>query len=119
MLTVAIQAFSIDSGIPHLVDLAARNIPVLLLDSTERAITLTTRDKGNTQLSIESDSFPCISLERVKKMKIVNHTLTLEGRMEILKIAEEMIERNWKAHMKHGVGGVGHFFKHLLKVPFG
>ena len=106
--SIAIQTHVVDAGLAHLVELASRNIPVLLLDTVERAIT-TQRDflrgqKPFTQLAREADSFPVITRERLEAITIDDDDgVTLDGRNELLDIAMELIERKWAVQIKHGV----------------
>jgi hypothetical protein len=104
--SIAIQSHMADLGIATLNELAARNIPVFLLDSTERAITLqrSLQTGGmHTRLAEESDAFPLVSRSRLKKLRTVGDSLTFEGRQELMDIAFEMVERKWQCLIKYGI----------------
>jgi hypothetical protein len=101
--SIAIQTHDINNGIQYLVDLASRNIPVLLLDIRERAITSRhKKSKPATKLAVESVAFPKISVEQLERIEVDDETsLTLESRHELIQIAEEMVEREWKTLTDH------------------
>lgn len=101
--SIAIQTHSINNGVQYLVDLASRNIPVLLLDTRERAITSRhKKTKPATKLAEESFAFPKIPVETLERIEVDDETsLTIESRHEIIGIAEEMIEREWKVLSDH------------------
>jgi hypothetical protein len=103
--SIAIQSHSIDSGISFLNDLVSRNIPVLILDSTERAISMRNQIGGaeSSRLGKESIAFPSISRERLEKMLVCDDTLSLSARKELLAIALEMVERKWNCLRREGV----------------
>ena len=99
---VAIAALKVTHGTPFLVDLVNRGIPVLMLDSTERAFTLQKHRSPydvQTVLAKRSDAFPVVS---AKVADIVKQgceegwdvgSLPLSARMALLELANEMIER--------------------------
>ena len=98
--SIAIQCLSPDHGVPFLVDLANRNIPVLLLDTRERAFTLEKYDPAfscMTKLASEADQFPTLTREQFRSIKIFDGSLTMEGRTTLLNVAFEMMERHLKA----------------------
>lgn len=100
--SIAIQSHYIDMGVPYLVDLASRNIPVLLLDSRERAFTLQRTGEGTvTRLAKESNAFPSVSKEQLQRITISEDSITLDGRKELVFIAETMIERKWECLIKN------------------
>jgi hypothetical protein len=108
--SIAIQSNMIDSGVPYLVDLANRNIPVLLLDCTERAITLQRSfkvgEEPTTRLAKESNAFPNISKEQLQRITISEDSVSLDGRKELVSIAEAMIERKWECLIKNNITDV-------------
>lgn len=103
--SIAVQAFGIGEGAPFLVDLLSRNIPVLLLDATERAISVKRPLPSGcciTTLAKETNAFPSIPVDAVRRLKRESGQLTLQSRLEILCWAERMIEKKWKVLAKHG-----------------
>ena len=79
--SIAIAAFQCDSGFPYLRGLAARNIPVLLIDSYERAVTmkrLLSSGGPSTILAKESEAFPILSSEEVQRIRMGESGVTLE-----------------------------------------
>jgi hypothetical protein len=108
--SIAIQSNMIDSGVPYLADLAARNIPVLLLDCTERAITLQRSfkvgEEPTTRLAKESNAFPSISKEQLKRITISKDSVSLDGRKELISIAEAMLERKWECLINNNITDV-------------
>lgn len=97
--SVAIQAFHSNSDFTYLRELAARNIPVLFIDSVERAFTIRKSidtEKAGTRLAIESKAFPVLDKEEVNKIQIGESGLSLEGRFEILNITQKMLARRWQ-----------------------
>ena len=79
--SIAISAFNCDSGFPYLRGLAARNIPVLLIDSFERAVTmrrLLPPSGPATILAKEAEAFPILSAEEVQRIRMGESGVTLE-----------------------------------------
>jgi hypothetical protein len=105
--SIAIQSNEIDLGVPYLVDLAARKIPILLLDGTERAITLQRNfkvgEEPTTRLAKESNAFPSISKEQLQRITISEDSVSLDGRKELLSIAEAMLERKWECLINNNI----------------
>lgn len=104
--SIAIQGPNISYGVVFLNDLVSRNIPVLLLDSTERAISMRNQiggDEPSTRLAKESLTFPSISRNRLEKMLVCDDTLSLTTRKELLVIALEMVERKWNCLIRDAV----------------
>jgi hypothetical protein len=104
--SIAIQSHLADSGIGYLTELAARNIPVLLLDSTERPITIQKLLPASglvTRLANESNALPTVSKQRLDRIQVYSDSLTMDGRQELLDIAFEMAERKWHSLTQHGV----------------
>lgn len=101
--SIAIQSHYINKGLQYLVDLASRNIPVLLLDTRERAITSRrAKTRLSTLLAEKSDAFPKIPVETLEKIEVDDETsLTIDSRHELLRIAEQMVEREWKVLTEH------------------
>lgn len=96
--SIAVQSHCINKGLQYLVDLTSRNIPVLLLDTRERAITTRrAKAKQSTMLAKLADTFPKIPVEVLERIQVDDETsLTMESRHELIRIAEEIIEREWK-----------------------
>jgi hypothetical protein len=104
--SIAIQCFHANSGFQFLVDLTTRNIPVLLLDTTERCITSMKFDPllgPATKLAKASDAFPTITLEQFRKLQIYDGRLSDEGMEVLVNIAFEMIERKMNVLVNEGV----------------
>lgn len=103
--SVAIQSHLVINGIQYLVDLTSLNIPVLLLDTRERAIiSKHQRAKPSTSLATESNAFPSVSRETVEEiLECDESALTLDSRREVLRIAEDIIEREWEVLINRGV----------------
>lgn len=104
--SIAIQCLFPDHGVPFLVDLANRNIPVLLLDTRERAFTLEKYDPKYvplTDLAKEAEQFPTLTREQYETVKIYDGSLTMEGRMTLLDVAMEMMERALSSLRNAGV----------------
>ena len=79
--SIAIAAFVSNSGFPYLRGLAARNIPVLLIDSFERAVTmrrLLPPSGPATILAKEAEAFPILSAEEVQRIRMGESGVTLE-----------------------------------------
>ncbi len=106
--SIAISSHKIKDGIGSLVELISRKIPVLLLDSTERAFTRTRAEKDEysikTQLASkdEADQFPNVEDDIVRTLEIVDGVITLGGREVLLGQAEKMLKKKWKTLIKHG-----------------
>lgn len=103
--SIAIQSHRINKGVQYLCDLASRNIPVLLLDTRERAVT-TRRPKSrlSTGLAEKADLFPKLPVEVLEKLEIDDESsLTMDARHELIKIAQEMIEREWEVLIDHNI----------------
>ena len=122
--SIAIQCFKPDLGFQFLVDLATRNIPVLLLDTTERCITSTKYDPNlgpATKLAKVSDAFPSITLEQLRKLQIEDGRLSDEGMEVLVNIAFEMIERKMNTLINEGAvdnlkTSMMAFFHHVLTL---
>lgn len=101
--SIAIQSHFISNGLQYLVDLTSRNIPVLLLDTRERAITTRkSKTRLSTMLAKKADAFPKIPVEVLDRILVDDETsLTMESRHELIRIAEEMIEREWNVLRGH------------------
>ena len=65
--SIAIQCFNAHRGFQFLVDLTNRNIPVLLLDTSERCIT-STKCGSLTKLATDSNAFPRITKEQCDQL---------------------------------------------------
>jgi hypothetical protein len=104
--SIAIQANYPDDGVSHLIDLAIRGIPVLLLDTFERAVTycLPEKERPNTILAKESKAFPSVPMDFLKSLQIspLEGNLTVQSRKEIMKIAMDMIERKCFVQISYG-----------------
>ena len=122
--SIAIQCFNANRGFQFLVDLTTRNIPVLLLDTSERCISSMKYDQvlgPATKMAKISDAFPCITLEQFHKMQIEDGRLSDEGMEVLLNIAFEMIERKINVLVNEGVidnlnTSLMAFFHHALTV---
>ncbi len=94
-----------DYGVTYLSELVARQIPVLLIDTMERAITLNQHADSSgpkTNLAVESDAFPLLTADQETRITVnTDKTVNLSGRMELLNIAQSMIERKWNAQIAH------------------
>lgn len=124
--SIAISTFGFDgeeSQVKFLVDLASRNIPVLLIDSRERAFSCRSPGRrriestlgaggakperseiGATRFAAEADQFPMLSSEQAKKMSVLEDgTLSLESRMEMLEIAKSMLDKSGEVFEAEGV----------------
>ena len=102
--SVAIQTHVCDVDITYLADLVSRQIPVLLLDCTERAFSLTNPGTNLlTRLASESDAFPQISRDQVNQLQVQGSYLSLASRDILLDIGIEMLERKWKVLIENGV----------------
>ena len=96
--SIAIQCGVTHLGVPYLVDLTSRNIPVLLLDTTERAFTSSAYDARRgavTQLARESNAFPLISPAQFDKIVDfdADGLLSAEALEAFLSVAMSMTER--------------------------
>ena len=102
---IAISCLQASHGVPFIVDLANRNIPVLILDTTERAFTLDVDENKeiHTRLARESRAFPMIPEEQAAKIKVSDGGLSMEVRLTLLNIAFEMIERKMAVMATHKV----------------
>ena len=104
--SIVIQSHCI-SDITSLSDYALRGIPVLLLDSTERAVTLKNvpaNYEPKTILAKKSNAFPDIPVDRLHKIKVDSSgSMDLAGRQELLEICCSMIEDKWAALTAAGV----------------
>ena len=127
--SIAISTFGFDdeeSEVKFLVDLASRNIPVLLIDTRERAFSsrlpgrrgpegtsgaegVKPRPEGSqtcgaTRFALEADQFPMLSSEQAKKMSVLEDgVLSLESRMEMLEVAKTMLDSSGKVFKAEGV----------------
>ena len=104
--SIAIQCGYANRGFQFLVDLTTRNIPVLLLDTSERCITSAKFDPlmgPATKLAKASDSFPTITLEQFRKLQIHDGRLSDEGMEVLVNIAFEMVERKMNVLVNEGV----------------
>ena len=106
--SIAISSHKIKDGIGSLVELISRKIPVLLLDSTERAFTLTRAEKDEYSIKTElarkevADQFPNVDDKDVIDLEIVDGAITLVGRDVLLDKAENMLEQKWETLIKRG-----------------
>lgn len=104
--SIAIQSHHIGNGVAYLADMAARNIPVLILDATERSLTIRKHQYNGsllTKLALKSQAFPTISKEQLQKILCFDDALTLDGRHELLSIALDMEEKKWQTLLEQGV----------------
>lgn len=106
--SIAIQSHQIALGLSHLADLAARNIPILLLDTNERLFTmnkLLDPSKGpKTQFGKLTNSFPKISLEQKQRIQCDDKgKLSSEAKQELLTIAMKMMEESMTVLCQHHV----------------
>jgi hypothetical protein len=107
--SIAISSHKIKDDIGSLVELISRNIPVLLLDSTERAFTLTRAVKGEETIKtvlakVEvADQFPNVSKTLIDDMEIKNGGISILGRHTLVDTAQNMLEKKWEALIKYGV----------------
>lgn len=103
--SIAIQCMD-SQGLPFLVDLTSRNVPVFLLDSTERCFTSLKYDNQTgpmTRLAREADTFPSISTEQAQKIRVEDGTLTLESKALLLELGFELEERKLNILMNNGI----------------
>ena len=103
--SIAIQAFNIGEGVPFISDLLSRNIPVMLLDSTERAITMTNVPSHRNPLTVlatNSCAFPSLSSGEFSKISFDESGITHEARLSLLFIAFEMYLRKYEVLIKYG-----------------
>lgn len=56
-----------------------------------------------TTLAKEANAFPIVTRERLQRIAVVDDVVTVAGRKEIVRIAEEMMERQWKCFIDRGV----------------
>ncbi len=107
--SIAISSHKIKDDIGSLVELISRNIPVLLLDSTERAFTLTRAVKGEETIKTVlaktevADQFPDVSKTLIDGMEIKNGGISILGRHTLVDKAQNMLEKKWEALIKYGV----------------
>ena len=105
--SIVIQSHKIIMTVQSLSDYALRKIPILLLDSTERAVTLKAVSpdfEPKTLLAKKSNAFPAVSAARLRKIKLdSNGSIDLAGRKELLDICCAMIEDKWAALTAAGV----------------
>ena len=93
--SIAIQVFACDYAITS--DLSRRGIPILFLDSRERAITTRVNNSGQartfiTQMAQKSSAFPTIMAAQLAKFpKHPDGTITLAARRELLHLTFDMI----------------------------
>ncbi len=94
---IAIQCCKCDLGIPFLVDLTTRNIPVLLLDTSERCFTSSVYDAKlgpQTKLARESNAFPSIHTNQLEIITALQDGDFSAAAMDIFfENACEMLER--------------------------
>lgn len=103
--SIAIQALFIDDGVAHLVELSQRGVPVLMLDCTERAMSVSRKvGEPKTAIALASTQFPVISKDLAQRITQVGKDggLTIEGRSELLGIAFDMLRRKSQAFVKAG-----------------
>lgn len=95
--SIAIQCLStISNGIPFLVDLTSRNIPCLLLDTSERCFTSSKLDYKNgpmSKLAKLSDAFPSVPSKIYNEIKLEDGSLSNEGKQILIELAFEMVVR--------------------------
>ena len=104
--SIAIQCMDAAQGLPFLVDLTSRNVPVLLLDTTERCFTSLKYDDQvgqSTRLAREADTFPTISIEQAQKIRVEDGTLSSESKALLLELGFEVEERKLNTLMNHGI----------------
>lgn len=102
---IAIQSHHIDVGLRYLSNLAQNNIPVLLLDASERAISMNAIPEHGpkTHTSEEVHAFPYIPAKELKNMEFDDDgMMSIDGRKRFLDIAMRMIEEKWSAHISRG-----------------
>ena len=95
--SIAIQCLSTTAnGVPFLVDLTSRNIPCLLLDTSERCFTSSQLDYKTgpmSKLAKLSDAFPSVPSKIYKEIKLEDGSLSSEGKQILIELAFEMVER--------------------------
>ena len=95
--SIAIQCLSTTgNGIPFLVDLTSRNIPCLLLDTTERCFTSSKLDLKTgalSKLAKLSDAFPSVPSKIYNEIKLEDGSISSDGKQILIDLAFEMIER--------------------------
>lgn len=102
--SIAIQCLKTDAGVPFLVDLTSRNIPVLLLDTTERCFTKSHVDPVNgplTRLARDSHAFPTITKPVYNKIK--HNKNPQEVKSILLELAFDMIRRKMGLLEERGI----------------
>lgn len=103
--SIAVQALFVDAGVSHMVELSQRGVPVLMLDCTERAMSVSRKvGEPKTAIAKESNLFPAISKDLVQRITQVGKDggLTIEGRSELLGIAFDMLRRKSEAYVRAG-----------------
>jgi len=105
--SIAIQSHAIDLGHAYCAELLARKIPVLFLDSYERAFTFKKSIKSDmlqTKLAKKSDAFPLVSLSKLQKiMRQEDGGLSTGCGTFFLSVAEEMLLKKIKCQIEHGI----------------
>ena len=103
--SIAVQALFSDCGMSHIVELSQRGVPVLMLDCTERAMSVSRKvGEPKTAIAKESNLFPAISKDLVQRITQVGKDggLTIDGRSELLGIAFDMLRRKSEAYVRAG-----------------
>lgn len=106
--SIAIQSHHIDLGHAYCAELLARKIPVLFLDTFERAFTFKKPFKSDslvTKLAKKSDSFPLVSLEKLHEVmhQVDNGGLSLGCGTFFISVAEEMLIKKMKCQIEYAV----------------
>lgn len=123
--SIAIQSHMTDLGIDYCAELISRKIPVLFIDTVERAFTYKKPMKKSavqTSLGKKSDSFPAVEVKKFKDAVSSSHEgLTQMCGNLFLNIAEEMMIRKYKCQIQHGIcdsldASTIAFFHSVLKV---
>ena len=123
--SIAIQSHEIVLGISYCQELISRKIPVLFIDSVERAFTYKKPMKKSaiqTSLGKKSNSFPAVEVKKLKDAMSSSHEgLTLSCGNLFLNTAEEMMINKFKVQTDHGVAdsldaSTIAFFHSVLKV---
>ena len=103
--SIAIQSHHTDK-LSDMVDLLARNIPILLLDTNERSFTIHQNVKEpSSKLAKEARAFSYLrTTEATSILKDVAYgSLSSDSRNCLLDIAEKMVMRKWSILIKYGV----------------
>ena len=121
--SIVIQTHQLEQDISTLSAFAGRNIPVLrgaraifyfqgleqavlILDTSERSITMKTPlapSEPATRLARESDAFPTLTLDDLDRITVYDNSITIEGRMALLDLAFQMLDKKWQCLISHGI----------------